>query len=76
MLRMFIGLAAQKHSTIHQDDVIGVFLQSNTHSCVLVILNRYYGVIFPEFADYCGKTLLQKKAMYGMTLYGKYWYQD
>jgi hypothetical protein len=45
-------------------------------SRVLVILDKYYGVVFPEFADYCGKPLLLKKAMYGMTLSGKYWYQD
>ena len=66
MLRMFIGLVAQKHSTIHQGDVIGAFLQANMQSHVLVILNRYYGVIFPEFSDFCGKTLLLKKAMYGI----------
>ena len=36
MLRMFIGLAAQKHSTIHQGDVIGAFLQANIHSRALV----------------------------------------
>ena len=27
MLRMFIGLAAQKNSTIHEGDVIGAFLK-------------------------------------------------
>ena len=53
---MFIGLEAQKHSIIHQGDVIGAILQAKTCSRVLVILNKYYGVIFPEFADYCGKT--------------------
>ena len=76
MLRMFIGLGAKTHSTIHQGDVIGAFLQAKMCSCVLVILIRYYGVIFPEFADYCGKPLLLKKTMYGMTLSEKYWYQD
>ena len=76
MLRMFIGLSDQKHSTIHQGDVIGAFLQANMHIHVFVILNIYYGIIFPEFADYCGKPLLLKKAMYGMTLSGKYWNQD
>ena len=76
MLRMFMGLAAQLHSCVHQGDVVGAFLQATMRSHVLVILNKYYGVIFPEFADYCGKPLLLKKAMYGMTLSGKYWYQD
>ena len=45
MLRIFIGLAAQKCSIIHQGDFIGTFLQANIHSPVLVILNKYYGVI-------------------------------
>ena len=69
MIRMFTGLAAQKCSIVHQVDVVGAFLQANMHSRVLVILNKYYGVVFPEFADYCGKPLLLKKVMYGMTLF-------
>ena len=75
MLKKFAGLAAQKRSNIHQGYVIGAFLQALMCSRVLVIIDRYYGVFFPEFADYCGKPLLLKKAMYGMTLSGKYWYQ-
>ena len=51
---------------------MGAFLQANIHIRVLVILNKYYGVVFNEFSDYCGKPLLLKKAMYGMTLEGKY----
>ena len=75
MIRMFMGLAAQKGSSVHQDDIVGAFIQAKMHSRVLVILNKYYGVAFPEFADYCGKPLLLRKAMYGMTLSGQYWYQ-
>jgi len=36
----------------------------------------YYGSIFPEFKQYCGTPLRLLKAMYGMTLSGKFWYQD
>jgi hypothetical protein len=34
----------------------------------------YYVELFPEYATYCGKPVMFVKAMYGMTLSGKYWY--
>lgn len=41
-----------------------------------MILPAIYGSIFPEFKQYCGTPLRLLKAMYGMTLSGKFWYQD
>ena len=75
-LKLFLAHAASKKAKVHQGDVIGAFLQANMRSRVFVTLNKYYGLIFPEFQQFCGKPLLLKKAMYGMTLSGKYWYQD
>ena len=76
MLKMFLAHAAARRSKVFQGDVIGAFLQAKMRSRVFVKLNKIYGEVFPEFADYCGIPLLLCKAMYGMTLAGKYWYQD
>ena len=35
-----------------------------------------YGVLFPEYKKYCGTPVHLLKPMYGMTLSGKYWYQE
>ena len=32
ILRMFMGIASQKCSNIHQGDILGAFLQANMHS--------------------------------------------
>ena len=40
MLRMFMGLEAQKGSSVHQGDIVGAFLQDIMCSRVLVILKK------------------------------------
>ena len=76
MLKMFLGLAAKNKSKIFQGDVIGAFSQEKMQSNVYILIDEIYGQVFPEFKDYCGKSMRLLKAMYGMTLSGKYWYQD
>ena len=76
MLKFFLALAAARRARIHQGDVIGAFLQAKMQSRVFVMVKAIYGEVFPEFKLYCGVPMLLSKAMYGMTLSGKYWYQD
>ena len=45
-------------------------------SRTFVKLHKIYGKLFPEFDEYCGVPMLLLNAIYGMTLAGKYWYQD
>ena len=45
-------------------------------SRVFVKLHKIFGELFPEFSEYCSVPMLLCNAMYGMTLAGKYWYQD
>ena len=76
MLKLFLAHAASKKARVYQGDVIGAFLQAKMRSRVFVKLHKIYGELLPEFAEYCGVPMLLKNAMYGMTLAGKYWYQD
>jgi hypothetical protein len=67
--------AARNKARIFQLDVIGTFLQARMRSRVLITLPKFYGEVFPEFKEYCGKPVLLVKAVYGMALSGKYWYE-
>ena len=52
-------------------DFIGSFLQANVKIIVFVKLDSRYGDYFPEYCNYFGRPLTQKKSMYGMTNYRK-----
>lgn len=76
MSMMIMAEAVRHKSRLFQLDVIGAFLQARMRSRVLIMLPKIYGEVFPEFKAYCGIPLLLLKAMYGMTLSGKYWYEE
>ena len=57
-------------------DFIGAFLQAKVRSRVFIKMPAVYGEIFPEFKEYCGVPVRLIKSMYGMSLSGKYWYQE
>ena len=76
MSKLVMAEAARHKARVFQLDVIGAFLQARMRSRVFITLPRVYGEIFPEFKAYCGRPVLLVKAMYGMTLSGKYWYEE
>jgi hypothetical protein len=59
----------------YQFDVVGAFLQDKMRSRVFIKLPIIYGELFQEYDAYCGRTFMPLKAMYGMTISGKYWYE-
>jgi len=75
-LKMFLAHAARLKVRVRQLDFVGAFLQAKVCNRIFVIIPSYYASIFPEFKQYCGTPLRLLKAMYGMTLSGKFWYQD
>ena len=50
--------------------------QAKVCSRVFIQMPSVYGELFPEFKEYCGVPLKLIKSMYGMTLSGKWWYQE
>jgi len=72
-LKLFLAHAARLKVRV---DFVGAFLQAKVRSRIFVTIPAIYGSIFPEFKQYCGTPLRLLKAMYGMTLSGKFWYQD
>ena len=76
VLKMFLADAARHTCKTYQFDVVGAFLQAKMRSRVFIKLPAIYGQLFPEYAAYCGKPVMLLKAMYGMTLSGKYWYEE
>jgi hypothetical protein len=64
--------AARQKSRIVQLDVSGAFLQARMRNRIFLTLPKVYGEIFPEFKDYCVKPVLLVKAIFCMTLPGKY----
>jgi hypothetical protein len=75
-LKLFLAHAARLKVHVRQLDFVGAFLQAKVRSRIFVTIPAIYGSIFPEFKQYCGTPLRLLKAMYGMTLSGKFWYQD
>jgi hypothetical protein len=73
---MFLGHAARLKVRVRQMDFIGAFLQAKVRSRVFIKLPAIYGELFPEFKEYCGVPIRLIKSMYGMSLSGKYWYQE
>jgi hypothetical protein len=75
-LKLFLAHAARLQVRVRQLDFVGAFLQAKVRRRIFVKLPAIYGSIFPEFKKYCGAPLRLLKSLYGMTLSGKYWYQD
>jgi len=75
-LKLFLAHAARLKVRVRQLDFVGAFLQAKVRRRIFVTIPAIYGSIFPEFKQYCGTPLRLLKAMYGMTLSGKFWYQD
>jgi hypothetical protein len=75
-LKLFLAHAPRLNVRVRQLDFVGAFLQAKVRSRIFVKIPTIYGSIFPEFQKYCGVPLHLLKSLYGMTLSGKYWYQD
>ena len=73
---MFLAHAAKLKVRVRQLDFVGAFLQAKMHTRMFVTIPHIYGILFPEFAEYCGKPVRLLMSMYGTTLCGKYWYLD
>jgi hypothetical protein len=43
---------------------------------MFVTIPQIYGILFPKYAEFCGKPVRLRMSMYGTTLCGKYWYLD
>lgn len=73
---MFLTHTSRLKVRIKQLDFIGVFLQANMQSRIFMTLPKIFGILFPEYAEYCGIPVSLNKSMYGTTLSGKYWYLE
>jgi hypothetical protein len=70
-LKMFLAHASRTKARVKQLDFVGAFLQAKTRSRVFVSIPAIYGVLFPEYKEYCGRPVHLAKSMYGMSLSGK-----
>jgi hypothetical protein len=75
-LKMFLAHAAKLKVRVRQMDFIGAFLQAKVRSRVFIKMPAIYGELFPDLKAYCGVPVRLVKSMYGMSLSGKYWYQE
>lgn len=75
-LKMFLAHACKNKLRVKQLDFIGAFLQANVRARIFVTIPKIFGILFPEYSEYCGVPLRLGKSMYGMTLSGKYWFLD
>jgi hypothetical protein len=75
-LKMFLAHAARLKILVHQLDFIGAFLQAKMRTRMFVMNPKIYGVLFPEYADFCGVPVRLLMSIYGTILCGKYWYLD
>jgi hypothetical protein len=75
-LKMFLGHAARNQCRVRQLDFIGAYLQAKVRGRIFIKMPGIYGNLFPEFQAYCGVPVRLIKSMYGMTLSGKFWYQE
>jgi hypothetical protein len=75
-LKMFLAHAAKLKVRVRQLDFVGAFLQAKMRTRMFITIPNIYGVLFPEFCEFCGKPVRLQMSMYGTTLCGKYWYLD
>jgi hypothetical protein len=75
-LKMFLAHASHLKVRVRQLDFIGAFLQAKMRTRMFVTIPQIYGILFPEYAEFCGKPVRLLMSMYGTTLCGKYWYLD
>ena len=68
--------ASRLRCRVCQLDFVGAFLQAKPWSRIFVTIPKIFGILFPEYAKYCGSPVRLSMSMYGMTLSGKYWYLD
>ena len=70
-LDYFLDDAAKHKEVLHQLELVGAFRQSNVKHRVFVKLDIRYGEYFPEYANYFGRPLILKNAIYGMNNKGE-----
>jgi hypothetical protein len=75
-LKMFLGHACWLKVQGRQLDFIGAYLQARCKSRIFIKFPSTLSQAFPEFNKYFRQPLRLLKSMYGMTLSGKYWYQE
>ena len=75
-LKMFLAHASRIKARVKQLDFVGAFLQAKMRTRVFVTIPKIYGILFPEYSDYCGVPVRLVMSMYGTTLCGKYCYLD
>ena len=70
-LKYFLADAAKHKARVHQLDFIGAFLQAKVKNRVFVKLDIRYIDHFPEYAQYCGISLILLNSVYSITNSGK-----
>jgi hypothetical protein len=75
-LKIFFAHASRIKARVKQLDFVGAFLQAQTRSRIFVTIPAMFGVLFPEYKEFCGKSVHLAKSMYCMTLSGNYWFLD
>eukprot|EP00957_Ditylum_brightwellii_P155596 11844291-Ditylum_brightwellii.AAC.1 len=72
-LRMFLAQAAKFMKRVKQADFIGAYLQTKATGRIFIRLPDIYNQYFPIVSKYFGRPLRLNKAIYGLTLSGKFW---
>jgi len=75
-LKMFLAHACRIKARVKQLDFIGAFLQAKMRTRMFMMIPKIYGILFPDYNDYCGKPVCLLMSMCGTTFCGKYWYLD
>jgi len=75
-LKTFLAHASRMKARVKQLDFVGAFLQAKMRTRMFVTIPKIYGILFPEYSNYCGIPVRLVMSMYGTTLCGKYWYLD
>lgn len=73
---MFLAHTAKLRVRVKQLDFFGAFLQAKIRSRIFVTIPKIFWILFPEYAEYCGKPVCLAMSMYGTTLSRKYWYLE
>ena len=75
-LKYLLADAAKHKEIVQQLDFIGEFLQAKVKNWIFIKLDSRYADYVPEYSNYFGRSLRLLNSMYGMTNYGKLFYDE
>jgi hypothetical protein len=64
-LKMFLAHASRMKARVKQLDFVGAFLQAKMRTLMFITIPKIYGILFPEYSEYCGTPVRLAMSMYG-----------